>query len=557
LKETIKSIFLILDAGEKRKLTKLTLSGLIMAALDIAFLAGLLLIVNFYTKEPGLTQTGSLSWLSRHNSPALICLFLLLFIIKNALSFLDQRAQHHFFYDVASRLSKLNVFNYLYGEYESYTESNSAVHTRRIGHQPIEFSHYILTNFQTIVSQTVLIAFTVAAILLYHPSLFFMLFLLLLPPVVLVGAFTRKKLRDLRGQTKIASAKTIQHLNESLSGYVESNIYGANDFFTQRYIAYQQQLNNTIAAQQTWQSLPARLMEVFAVLGFFILVAINKLVSSAPAVSMLTIGVFMAAAYKIIPGIVKILNSTGQIKAYDFILPDLVAGAKEHAVFLQDQPIAPVHSIAFSRVSFSYEKQEVLSRLSFDVEAGRMVGISAPSGKGKTTIINILMGFLDQDSGVIRINGKQVGKVERQAYRAKISLVKQQPFFIHDTILKNLTLSNQPENRERLTEVLQLCDLQQLVDSYPQGLNTIITENGKNISGGQRQRFMLARALYHNFDVLILDEPFSEMDAEAEIDLLGKISQLREPGKIILLITHNKASLAWCDKVINLDEVYA
>ncbi|XHR98143.1 ATP-binding cassette domain-containing protein [Mucilaginibacter sp. UC70_90] len=90
-----------------------------------------------------------------------------------------------------------------------------------------------------------------------------------------------------------------------------------------------------------------------------------------------------------------------------------------------------------------------------------------------------------------------------------------------------------------------------MIAGYPEGTAKVITENGKNISGGQRQRIMLARALYHNHDLLILDEPFSEMDADAENELLIKLQQLARQGKMIILITHNKASLAICNKVIS------
>jgi ABC-type bacteriocin/lantibiotic exporter with double-glycine peptidase domain len=92
---------------------------------------------------------------------------------------------------------------------------------------------------------------------------------------------------------------------------------------------------------------------------------------------------------------------------------------------------------------------------------------------------------------------------------------------------------------------------------YPEGLNKFIKENGKNISGGQRQRLLLARALYHDFDLLILDEAFAEMDDISEKAILGKLKILARQGKLIILITHNKSSLAFCDKIVSLDKEYA
>jgi len=508
-------------------------------------------MVNFYTQQ-GINNNYNFLPASLVNDKSLwfIGVFLVLFAIKNCIGFLAQNAQHHFFYQVASRLSERNIRNYLDSGFDQFIHIDSSIHTRRISQQPIEFSHYILTNFQQIISQTVLIFFTIGAIMLYHPALFVLLFVLLLPPVAALGWFIKSKLKSIRGQIKTVSEKTLQHLNESLSGYVESNIYQKNDFFSRRFFSYQRQLNHNIASQQTWQNLPSRLMEVFAVLGFFILIAVNKLIGGTPIVSILTIGIFVAAAYKIIPGIVKILNSSGQMKTYEFILADLIIWQNEKP---QLNEIIDEHiiSLRFEGVSFNYPDKPVLDKLFFEIIPGDITGISGNSGRGKTTIINLLTGFLEPTEGGIYINNKNATAAVRRLYRKNISLVKQQPFFLYDTILKNIILDDVAPDEQKVEEVLAFCGLNKLIAGYHEGMGKVITENGKNISGGQRQRIMLARALYHDHDLLILDEPFSEMDADAENELLMKLQQLARMGKMIILITHNKNSLAICNKVIS------
>lgn len=551
MKQIIKSISLILNQQEKTKLIRLIIADVVIALLDVVFLGLLLIIVNFYTQNTASHVSAFLpASIANSRSLWLIGSFLLLFALKNCIGFFAQNSQHHFFYNVASRLSERNIRRYLNANYNEYTHVDSSVQIRRISQQPIEFSHYILTNFQQIISQAVLILFTIGAITFYHPTLFVLLFVLLLPPVGALGWFIKTRLKAIRGQIKTVSEKTLQHLNESLSGYVESNIYYKNEFFSRRFFSYQRQLNENIASQQTWQNLPSRLMEVFAVLGFFILVAVNKLTEDAPAVSILTISVFMAAAYKIIPGIVKILNSSGQMKTYEFILADLVVADAQtpKVIELADEQIK---LIRFERVSFSYPDKPVLNELYLEIVPGDIVGISGDSGRGKTTLINLLMGFLDPTEGDIYINDRITVAGIRRAYRRHISLVKQQPFFIYDSILKNIILDDILADEQRLAEVLEFCGLNKLIAGYPDGINKIITENGKNISGGQRQRMMLARALYHDHDLLILDEPFSEMDANTENELLTKLQTLAQQGKMIMLITHNKASLAICNKIIS------
>ncbi len=551
MKRFLSTVFIILNPAEKKKAALLTALDLLVSMLDIVFLAALLFIINFYTQNKPFHIT--LSYINpKQNSLWLIGAFLLLFGFKNCVAYLVNHKQYSFFYDVASRLSNQNIWHYLKDEYISFVETDSSMLIRKITHQPIEFSSYILTNLQQIVSQGMLVLFTIIAILFYHPSLFILLFALLTPPVVLLGWLIKRRLKTIRAQIKTTNTKAIQHLQEALHGYVESNIYNKNLFFAGRYYARQQQVNNNIAAQQSLQGLSARLIEVFAVLGFFILIAINKIAAQQPAVDLISIGIFMAAAYKIIPGIVKILNSISQIKTYTFILNDLVPHQQQENIQQGDNLV--LTSIKFDGVCFSYGNQQVLYDFDLSLSAGDFAGISGRSGLGKTTIINLLLGFLEQDDGTISINNYPVTAQQRKQYWPKIAYVKQQPFFINDTLLKNIVLADGQYDTDRLEQILTICGLDNLLANYPQGINTPITENGKNISGGQRQRIMLARALYTNFDVLLLDEPFSEMDEAAEKQLLLQLQLLARQGKIIVLITHNAASLSYCNKLILLDE---
>ncbi|MES2376524.1 MAG: ABC transporter ATP-binding protein [Bacteroidota bacterium] len=555
MKRILTDILNILEQKEKIKLARLILSDLVMGVLDVTFLGMILVVINFYTtnKQIGFISFLPVALLNR-NSLLLISAFLLAFGIKNWLGYLNTKQQQHFFYGIASRLSKRNIQNYLNDDYLRFVSVDSSVLIRRISNQPIEFSNYILTNIQQIISQGILILVTLTGILFWQPGLFLMLFLLLVPPVALLANHIRFKLRSIRENNRLVNQKTIQHLKESLGGYIESNVYRKDDFFIKRYHDQQLQLNNNIATQQTLQGFTSRLVEVFAILGFFILIAINKLSAGTPAVSLLTIGVFMAASYKIIPGIVKILNSTSQIKTYRFTITDLQPVENQFTIANETEKI---RSVIFDQVKFRYNGRYVLNNLNFELQAGDFVGISAVSGKGKTTIMHLMLGFLKHHKGNILFNGERTNWIKRQGYLNRVSYVKQQSFIINDTLLKNITLTDGDYNQAMLDEIIEFCGLESLIAQYPAGINELIKEDGKNISGGQRQRLMLARALYHDFDVLILDEAFSEMDEESERAILLKLKLLAQQGKMVILITHNTASLDFCDKTITMESVFA
>lgn len=546
-------LFNILTPKEQTRLFALTGFDLLMGMADVAFIIVMLLIVQVYTgSKPRASGVLYRSIFLSRNPVVVTGVFLILFCIKNIIGVWIAKSQHKFVFDVASRLSDKNIMDYLKGSYINFVNVDSSQQIRRISQIPIEFSTYILTNFQQIIAQCILIAFTITAILLYHPVLFVLLLLLLMPPVVLLGWYVKQQLKKVRTQIKTNSAKVIQYLQEALGGYIESNIYNRHHFLAGRYNQFQQQMNGNIATLQTLQGVSSRFFEVFALLGFFILVTLNKFYAGKTAIDLLTIGVFMAAAYKIIPGMVKILNSAGQIKTYSFILDDLSNSINNQ----EDIPasvfaVKPITSIRFAEVSFKFKNNIILNKVSFDIEPGDMIGISGASGGGKTTMINLLLGFLDQQSGQIFINDKLVNAAERKACWPQIAYVKQQNYFINDTILHNITLSDDSYHTDRLTWALSLSGLDGFLREYPEGINKTIYEHGKNISGGQRQRIALARALYHDFDLLILDEPFSEIDESAEQQILLGIKNLATNGKMILLITHNRVSLAYCNKILS------
>ncbi|MDB5144194.1 MAG: transporter ATP-binding protein [Mucilaginibacter sp.] len=549
----LSGILNILDQKERVKLFLLIFLDVLISALDIAFLGLTILIINFYIKNSTLHY---LSWLphslTNKDSILLITIFFILFGIKNWIAYLIASARFKFIYKVASRLSERNIRHYLKEDYIQFVNIDSSIHIRKISHQPLEFANYILTNFQQIISQSVLVLFTVSAILFYHATLFLLLLILLMPAVAFLAWLLKRKLKHVRLHIKKTNADTLKNLREALSGYIESNVYDKDDFFAERYYRQQLQLNQYICTQQTLQSLPSRLIEVFAILGFFILIIINKWSAHTPAIDLLTISIFIAAAYKIIPGLVNILNSAGQMKTYEFTLQDLLVNS--NTTTKAGKQVEPIQAVSFEKICFKYNERPVLNGLSFDVTPGDFVGISANSGRGKTTLMHILLGFIEQEDGILSINHKIKTMGERQDYRSRISYIKQQPFFIHDTVWRNITLLGSGYDQAKLKKVIDFCGIDTLLDQYEEGGNLVITENGKNLSGGQRQRIMLARAMYHDFDLLILDEPFGEIDQLSENAILTKLQLLAQQGKMIIFITHNKAGLSFCNKIVSLDE---
>lgn len=555
MKKTLQNILEVLDQKERKHFFILLLFDIIVNIFDILFLAGLLWIIRFYI-QPG--HSSNLSFLpgslASSDSVSLIALFVLFFSLKNWAGFIVSRAHFTFISTVAVRLSRNGLQNYQQSAFGEFINKDTSVHVRNICFRPFEFCQYMLSGLQQMITQVSLMGITIIAIILFNAKLFLLLLLLLLPPVILVFWLMKKRLSVTRKQLQVNNERSFQYVFDALRGYVEGNIYDRNDFFLQRFIGSRKKFSTHLFDSLALQSMPGRIIEIFAVLGLFILIVIAKWTGNTDSSMLITVGAFMAAAYKIIPGIVKIINVSGQMRAYEFSLNELEQHAKAGERSYSQKPAEGISSVELRNIHFQYEARPVLQQFSARISPGDFIGITGESGKGKTTIMNLLLGFLQPAAGDILINDQPVNSRDIKGYWPFMAYVRQQGFFIHDTVLRNITLEEEQYNKENLEYALQISGLNTAVANFPEGIEKVITENGKNISGGQQQRIAIARALYKNAPIILLDEPFNELDEEATQALLQHFKELAASGRSVLMITHDKKSLSYCNKIISLDE---
>jgi ABC-type bacteriocin/lantibiotic exporter with double-glycine peptidase domain len=211
--------------------------------------------------------------------------------------------------------------------------------------------------------------------------------------------------------------------------------------------------------------------------------------------------------------------------------------------------------LQLKNLSFSYGDEIVLNNINLTLEKNDLLGISGASGKGKTTLLHVLLGFLEPAKGEIYYNSQRHSTREIMEQWPAVAYVRQQSFFIYDTILRNITLEENGYDPDRLKEAINISGLDSVISHFPEGITKIITENGKNISGGQQQRIAIARALYKKADLLLFDEPFNELDEASTISILNHLKTLAAKGKIIIIITHDKSSLGFCNKHLSLDAI--
>tara|TARA_B100000886_G_scaffold90816_1_gene59933 strand:+ start:19707 stop:21452 length:1746 start_codon:yes stop_codon:yes gene_type:complete len=211
--------------------------------------------------------------------------------------------------------------------------------------------------------------------------------------------------------------------------------------------------------------------------------------------------------------------------------------------------------IELEKVSFSYNnsKNKILDKVDFKLNKNEFIGIIGNTGSGKTTFIDILLGFLKPTEGKILID-KKVKDSSSLVYLGKVGYLPQENFIINDTIEANISLNYNKNNidKKKIIEILNLLELDNFVKKLPQNIDTLIGERGIKLSGGQRQKMCLARLLYHDKEIIILDEATNALDKKAEKAVIQLIRSLK--NKTIIMISHDYDNLKFCDKLFKVNE---
>jgi ABC-type bacteriocin/lantibiotic exporter with double-glycine peptidase domain len=271
------------------------------------------------------------------------------------------------------------------------------------------------------------------------------------------------------------------------------------------------------------------------------------------------ISVYALAGFRILPIFLSAVGSYQKLnysKSAVDLINKLTSKSNNIDKKLLNNKVIFKNEILFENIFFSYEKENlILKDFSLNIKKNSFTGVSGLSGSGKSTFVDLLIGLIEPQKGKILVDGISIKKLNDN-YMDLFSYVQQKVYLFDSSILKNITFENDISevNIDRLNYTLKFCELEKMVEDSIHGLNTNLGEFGSNISGGQLQRVGLARAIYKDSEIILLDEPLSNVDAKTKDLILDKLIELKV-NKTIIYISHDFSDLSKCDSIIELKKI--
>ena len=297
-------------------------------------------------------------------------------------------------------------------------------------------------------------------------------------------------------------------------------------------------------------------MELLAIVGLTTLVLTMLAQGREMPAIVSMLGLFAAASFRLMPSINRTLVA---VQSFHYGLPAITTLHRElHSgalVAASSEPLAPLSaSIEAVNLTYTYPgaASPALTGVSLVVRKGEAVGLIGPSGCGKSTLVDVILGLLTPDAGAVLVDGVDIQQHLR-GWQNQIGYVPQSVYLTDDTFTRNIAFGL-PDDRidpGAVRRAVEAAQLQDLVDSLPDGLDTLVGERGVRLSGGQRQRIGIARALYHDPAVIVLDEATSALDTVTEHGVMQAVQAL-QGRKTVLIVAHRLSTVEYCDRVHRL-----
>ncbi len=486
---------------------------------------------------------------------------IVIYILKNIYVYVMHSMQYRFTYENQRRLSYKMMNCYMKQPYLFHLDHNSAELSRNINEDTVSFFEAILAGLQLASEGGVCLALLL--FLLYQDIS------ITLGIIALAGGFGivfmkvfRKRLKAAGKRSRNKQGSTKQAVLEALGGVKEIKVLNREQVFVEKYNEDYKDYAESNRKFKVYGMIPKPVMETISISGLLLIVCVKIALGTEASTFIPTISVFAVSAFRMLPSANRMAEYLSRIMfskpAIDAIYHDLkeIDRLLENGKAIEDtDEITFQKEIIVKDISFHYPNTEknIFTHGNLTIPKNKSVAFIGPSGQGKTTLADIILGLLEPQEGAVLVDGMDIRR-GMHAWNRKLGYIPQTISLLDASIKENILFGIDKEqiNENRLQEALQEAQLKDFVDTLEEGLDTVIGEGGVRLSGGQRQRIGIARALYHNPEVLVLDEATSALDNETEAAVMEAIDYLAG-SKTLIIIAHRLSTIQNCDLVYQID----
>lgn len=476
------------------------------------------------------------------NTQTLLLLIIILFTLKSVLLIFINRYQLKVIFNLSKDLSSRLFQKYLSKDYIFFTESNSSILLRNIFAECNIFAISVMHSVFKLISDFFVVSFLILFLLQFNAKIttFLIIFFLFLVGTYLL--FVKDILLKLGEARSTSENSRIKFIQEGFRSFQLIKSFNLKEFFTKKY-EIQNKISHEVYFQERFFSfLPKIIFELSIVIFLvFIIYILAIYFDNNKSFIILQLSAFGIVSLRLMPVLNSMIYGLQVLRFHTNVITHL------HRIFnekkendLGEVDININKNFSLKNIYYKYPntKKYIIRDLSFTFNKGDMISISGPSGEGKSTLLNIIMGILKVDKGTIEIDNKNIDN--KSNFNIKnLGFVPQNTFLLDENIKDNIIL-NSPYDESKFYKTLRLSGLSNFYETYS-NKQTLLGEAGIKLSGGQKQRIAIARALYCNSEIIVLDEPTSSIDRETRIKIYNFLEEInKETNCTIIIVSHDK-----------------
>ena len=556
----INNIFVFLNKEQKIKTILLIFLMLIASLIELFSLGTIIVIINTFLEmgKSANLQGGFLENLFKDFSKSfsiesIIFILFLAFSIRFLVLIFASWMQSKFIADFRETLT-LNLYqNFLLRDPINIFKKNSSEYIRNFNDEVTNVVTFYRSIIQIVLDLIVLIGLLIF-LFIYNLKISSLIAIFLFIIGIIYYSVVKNRLVNWAKTAILNRKKRIQFINETFAAIKEIKIFAIEKYFLKRFRIQNTSLSKIFFKHAFVSTLPRHCLEYILFLTIISLIFFLYSNNFSQSSIIQTLAVFTLVSFRITPIVSNILGRTQNIK---FSLPSFNKLYVEYKHPIQSKKNTTKNfrykkNLSIKLKNFKNEKSQltILKNISINIPKGSKVGIVGPSGSGKSTIIDIICGFKKTKKNSVKVDGKCILD-NIYDWQTNIGYIPQDIVILNQSIKENILFgsSNKQYSNKKILNILKKVSLNQFIKKLPGGLSHIIKQDGKNISGGEKQRIAIARSLIKNPEIIVLDEATSGLDSFTEKKIYQTIKKLK---KTVIVVSHRVNSLNFCDKIYHL-----